>query len=386
MKSTMSLTLAMTMALSASTTAVAEGQELVIGISTALTGEYAPYAEAEGAKCMADKINKAAGTDDLKVKIIVEDNRSDAQLSVSLGQKFLDQGAQIITGVPFPDALIPLTQLAEPYGAIVFSAPNTQLEMHQAGIENFFTAVLPDPINAAAGAYAIYDKGARNAVLLTSADLGSWSEKHPEWFGEVFEKLGGKVVGKLTYSLGTSDWAPQIASIKALPVQPDVIQISSILPDVGILIRQLRANGYTGWIVGSDGFDDASLEGTVGDAAALEKVAFVTNAETRMDSYADKFLAECREAGFKVNGIFDAEGGDLVLVSYEAAKKAGSIDPAKLREALRAEGGYQGVTAKNLSFYEHKSYPVRTVPVIGFKDGKRVLLGDKFPEIIPAMQ
>ncbi|WP_292252744.1 ABC transporter substrate-binding protein, partial [Mesorhizobium sp.] len=108
--------------------------DLKIGLAVAMTGAYAPYSEAEGAHCMADRLNKAAGANEPKVELMIEDNRSDPQLSVSLGQKFLDAGAQVITGVPFPDALIPMAQTAQPYGATVFSAPNTQLEMQQAGL------------------------------------------------------------------------------------------------------------------------------------------------------------------------------------------------------------------------------------------------------------
>ncbi|TIW05150.1 MAG: amino acid ABC transporter substrate-binding protein, partial [Mesorhizobium sp.] len=178
--------------------------DLKIGLAVAMTGAYAPYSEAEGARCMADRLNKAAGANDPKVELMIEDNRSDPQLSVSLGQKFLDAGAQVITGVPFPDALIPMAQTAQPYGATVFSAPNTQLEMQQAGLDNFIAGAVPDPINASATANALYGKGARTVALMVSPDAGSYSEKLPEWFGEVFEHLGGKVVGKFNYSYGTT--------------------------------------------------------------------------------------------------------------------------------------------------------------------------------------
>lgn len=208
-----------------------------IGIAVALTGPLTPYAESEGMRCMADKLNKAAGADDPKVEILVEDNRSDAQLSVSLGQKFLDAGAQVITGLPFPDALIPMTTMAQSYNVTVYSAPNTQVEMQELGTGNFIAGAVPDPINAAATAAVAYAKGARKAVLLTSEDSGSWSAKLPEWFGEAFTKAGGQVVGKFSYNFGISDWSPQIASIKALGEKPDVIHVSGILPDIGILIR-----------------------------------------------------------------------------------------------------------------------------------------------------
>ncbi|WP_292160789.1 ABC transporter substrate-binding protein [Mesorhizobium sp.] len=359
--------------------------DLKIGLAVAMTGTYAPYSEAEGARCMADKLNKAAGAGDPKIELMIEDNRSDPQLSVSLGQKFLDAGAQIITGVPFPDALIPTAQIAEPYGATVFSAPNTQVEMQQAGLDNFIAGAVPDPINAAATANALYGKGARTAALLVSPDAGSYSEKLPEWFGEVFEHLGGKVVSKLNYSWGTTDWSPQIASIKALPEKPDAIHVCGVLPDVGILVRQLRANGYDGWVVGCDAFDDKSLEGTVGDPAALEKVMFATHGATGVDGPIDHFLAQCKADGYKINGIFDALGADMVQISFEAAKKAGTIEPAALREAVRAPGGYPGTTAPIISFAEKKGYPIKAVPVMGFSNGKRVLITDAPPTFVPAL-
>lgn len=373
------LALGMTIALPGAL--LAQEDEVKIGLAASLTGPYAPYAEVEGARCMADKLNKAG--EGPKITLMVEDTRSEPQLSVSIAQKFLDQGAQVITGIPFPDSLIPLSQLAANYGATVFSTPNTQVEMQVAGFDNFLAGAVPDPVNAAATAEAAYAAGARTAVIVTSADAGSWSEMLPKWFGEAFEHHGGEVVGELTHSLGTTDWSPQIARIKAMETAPDAIMISSMLPDVGILIRQLKANGYEGWIIGSDGFDDPSLEGSVGDAGALDKVIFATHGPTGLDSEIDTFLAECKAAGFAVQGIFDALGADMVLETHAAAVKAGSTDPVAIREALRAEGGNPGITASVISYAENGGFPVKTVPVIGFKDGKRVLVSDGTPSFVP---
>ncbi len=383
MKGTTTMGMALGAALALSGTAFAQDAEIKIGLAASLTGPYAPYAEVEGARCMADKLNKAG--EGPKITLLVEDTRSEPQLSVSIAQKFLDQGAQVITGIPFPDSLIPLSQLAANYGVTVFSAPNTQVEMQAAGFENFLAGAVPDPVNGAATAEAVYKAGARTAVIFTSADAGSWSEMLPRWFGQAFEHYGGKVVGELTHSLGTTDWSPQIASIKALPQKPDAIHVCGVLPDVGILIRQLRANGYEGWVAGCDAFDDKSLEGTVGNPASLEKVMFATHGATGMDSPIDKFLAQCKADGYKINGIFDALGADMVQISYEAAKKAGTVEPAPLREAIRAPGGYPGTTAPVISFAEKKGYPVKAVPVIGFADGKRVLITDTPPTFVPAL-
>ena len=366
--------------------ALADGPTIKIGLAASLTGDFAPYSEAEGARCMADQLNKAAGPDDPKIEILIEDSRSDAQLSVSLGQKFLDEKAQVIAGVPFPDALIPMAQMAASYGATVYSAPNTQVEMHEVGLDNFIAGAVPDPMNAAAGAEAVYAAGGRNAVILTSEDGASWSAKTPEWFGEALEHAGGKVVGKLAYSFGTTDWSPQIAEIKAIADKPDVVYVCGPVPDVGILVRQLRSNGFEGIVAGCDGFDDPSLEETVGNPAFLDKVMFATHGVMGDGGRIDQFLAACKAAGYKVNGIFDALGADMVQVVYDAAKASNSEDPVALREAIRSSDGSKTVMSDNLSFKEKGAYPVKTIPVIGFKDGKRVVIVDAVPTFVPYLQ
>lgn len=355
--------------------------DLRIGLAASLTGAYAPYTVVEGARCITDRLN-AAG-EGPHIDLMVEDTRSDPQVSITIGQKFLDAGAQVITGLPFSDSLIPLSQLAKPYDVTVFSPQSTQVEMQTIGFDNFIAGAVPDPVNAAATAAAAYAAGARSVLLMTSADAGTWSEMLPRWFGKSFEHLGGEVVGELTYAFGTTDWSPQIAQIKAISPAPDAIHISSILPDIGILIRQLRANGYEGWVIGSDGFDDPSLESTVSDPAALEKVMFATHGAMGMGTRIDDFLEECRAEGYRVQGIFDALGADMIMELHNATIQAGSTEPAAIRAAMRAEAGNPGVTADVISYAENAGFPVKEVPVIGFRDGKRVLLSSGMPAYVP---
>ena len=97
----------------------------------------------------------------------------------------------------------------------------------------------------------------------------------------------------------------------------------------------------------------------------------------------DAFLAECKAAGFNVQGIFDALGADMVMEVHAAAVKAGSTDPTAIRTALRSAGGNPGITAPIISYAENGGFPVKTVPVIGFKDGKRMLISDTVPSFVP---
>ena len=62
--------------------------------------------------------------------------------------------------------------------------------------------------------------------------------------------------------------------MKKLSTTPDAVYISSIMPDVGVLIRQMKAAGIDAWVIGSDGLDDPSLDSVAdSDKSILDKVA-----------------------------------------------------------------------------------------------------------------
>ena len=356
-----------------------------MGFAVPLTGEFAPYTSVQGARCMAEMINRDGGVNGMQFELMVQDTGSDSQTALSLSEKFLEAGAITISTIPFSDTMIPVAQLASGYGATVIQAQSTQVEMHSGIVDNFITNVSPDPFTAAAGANFALAQGVKNVVLFTSDEGGSWSARTPVWFGEVIEAGGGKVQTSLNFSFGTSDWSPQIAEMKKLDPQPDAIYISSVMPDVGVLIRQMRTAGMDAWVIGSDGLDDPSLD-AVGeaDAAILDKVAFATLAPSHGDSAMAKFIEECKALDIEVAGLFPALGSDVVKAVAHAVEETGSIDPVKVREAMRAADSISAKTVEQVSFKEHSSYAQRSVPVIGFKDGKRVLVSNEIPEGVPS--
>jgi branched-chain amino acid transport system substrate-binding protein len=365
-------------------TAVNAADTIKLGFAVPLTGEYAPYTSVQGAKCMAEIINNAGGVDGKMFELMVQDVGTDSQTAIALSEKFLEAGAITISTIPFSDTMIPVSQLAAEYGATVIQAQSTQVEMHMGIVDNFITNVSPDPFTATAGAKFALSQGVKNVVLFTSDEGGSWSARTPIWFGDVIEAGGGKVQASLNFSFGTSDWSPQIAEMKKLDPVPDAIYISSVMPDVGVLIRQMRTSGLDAWVIGSDGLDDPSLD-AIGeaDASILDKVAFATLAPSHAGSAMASFQAECAALDIPVSGLFPALGSDIVMAIAYGVEKSGGTDPVAVREAIRAADSIKARTVDSVSFKEHGSYAQRTIPVIGFKDGKRILVSNEIPEGVP---
>ena len=364
--------------------ALAQDETIKIAFAVPLTGDFAPYNEVDGAACMAEMINAEGGVGGRMIELLVQDVGSDSQAAISAVERFLGEGLTAIGTIPFSDTMIPVAQIAGAQGVSIVQAQSTQVEMHTGIVDNFLTNVSPDPYTAAAAANWALSQGVQNVVLFTSDDGGSWSAATPEWFGEVIEAGGGTVQASLNYSGGTTDWSPQIAELRALDPAPDAVYISWGVPDIAVLIRQMRAAGLDAWVVGSDGFDDPSLDALAEeDPALLDRVFFGTLAPSHADSKIAAFQAACAEIGSPVNGLFPALGADTVQIVAYGVEAAGSTDPVAVRDAIRAAESIPVMSVDSISFADTTSYALREIPVIGFENGERVLLSLEVPDNVP---
>jgi branched-chain amino acid transport system substrate-binding protein len=78
---------------------------------------------------------------------------------------------------------------------------------------------------------------------------------------------------------------------------------------------------------------------------------------------------------------FAALGYDSVGLVADAITRAGSTDPAKIRDALAATQGYKGITG-SISYAADSRVPQKTVSIIGVKDDKLFLAAEVTPNWI----
>lgn len=366
-------------------TAAAAQDMIKVGLPVPLTGDFAAYNEVDGARCMAEMINRDGGVDGKMFELLIQDTGADTQTAISLTEKFLGEGIVALGTIPFSDTMIPVAQIAGAQGVSIIQSQSTQVEMHTGVVDNFISNVAPDPYTAAAAANYALSQGVKNVVIFTSDEGGSWSARTPEWFAEVIVENGGKLQATLNYTSGTTDWSPQIAELKALDPAPDAVYISWAMPDIGILTRQMRSAGLDAWVVGSDGFDDPSLDALAeADPAILDKVFFGTLAPAVEGSRIEDFQKQCAEIGMPVEGLFPSLGADMIKIVAYGVKAAGSTDPVAVREAIRAADSIPVMSVDAISFKDTNSYALREIPVIGFKDGKRVVLTQEVPANVPS--
>lgn len=384
-KTIQTLLLSTTASLGMLASAATAEEVIKIGFPVPLTGDFAPYTEVDGARCMAELINRDGGVNGMKFELLVQDTGSDTQTAISLSEKYLAEGIVAMGTIAFSDTLIPVAQIVGVKGVTIIQSQSTQVEMQTGVVDNFLSNVSPDPYTATAAANYALSQGVKNIAIFKTDEGGSWSAATPQWFADVIVENGGTLQATLNYSGGTTDWSPQIAELKALSPAPDAVYISWGMPDIGVLIRQMRSAGLDAWVIGSDGFDDPSLDALAeNDPTVLDKVFFGTLAPAIPGSRIDAFQKQCAEIGMEVNGLFPSLGADMIKTVAYGVEASGSTDPFAIREAIRTADSIPVMSVESISYKTTGSFALREIPVVGFKDGERVLLSQSVPTNVPS--
>ena len=357
-------------------------EKILIGYGAAVTGELAPYDSPDGVRCQVERVNEAGGILGRQIELVVRDMRSDSALAGTVGQELLDLGAVVLLGPPTDDTIIPMAMLAQPRSVATMSVGGTQPAFPVAAPDNGYLVPYGDNASAAAAAEAAYENGARSVVLLVSHDVGSYSLMTPEYFGQAFERLGGKVLGRINYNSGLSDYTPQITEIRSMSEQPDIIFGGMIVPEAGVFPRQLAAAGLNIPVYNTDGVDDPGVLEIAGEGLGL--INFITHGFPSEGSALAEFYSDCEARGYTVQNIFFGLGGEAITLVKSAIEAAGSTEPAAINAALKEISDLQGVTTDSITYKDQGGIPLKRMTLMKIEDGAFKPVKSVLPEFVPA--
>ncbi|KAB2886517.1 MAG: ABC transporter substrate-binding protein [Albidovulum sp.] len=362
--------------------AAAQEDGLVIGHAAAVTGLLAPYDGPDGVACRVAQINDAGGILGKPVTLLTRDTKSDPVTAANIAQELIDAGADVLFGPPTDDGLIPMAGLALGQGMAVLSVGSTQPAFPQASPENGYLVPYGDNASGAAAAELAYAAGHRKAALMIAHDVGAYSLVTPEYFAQAFEKLGGKIVGRVAYHHGLADYTPQVTEISNMAEKPDVIFGAILVPDAGVFLRTLASADVNIPVYGTDGFDDPSLIPVSGEGGKL--ATFITHGFPSEGSALKAFYEDCAARGFNVQNIFFGLGGEAVDVVKTAVEAAGSFEPAAINAAIREIQGMKGIASGSITYKDQNGTPLKEMVALQIKDGAFVEVARPTPAWVPA--
>ncbi len=214
-----------------------------------------------GFKMAIDEINARGGLGGKHpVKLLVRDTRSDTATTAAAAQELVDEGAKIMITPCDADPSIVAGQITQPAGMPTLTFCGSSPILPGAVGNMMFSTYPTDNLQATALAKFAYESGLRKVYLLASPD-STYTSGLPEYFGSVFTKLGGTVVGKGSFAMNQPDFSVAVTTIRNLAEAPDLIMTAAYEPDFPAFIRQLRASGVSTPVYGADALGTPTIAG-----------------------------------------------------------------------------------------------------------------------------
>ncbi len=336
---------AVTMVTTVGASAKVEGDTVYLGAAISLTGKYSTNGAhtRKGYDLAVDQINAAGGVTvdgmSYKLGIIYYDDESTPARGAQLAERLIQQdGVQFILG-PYSSGLTrAMAPITEKYGIPMVEANGASISLFQEGYKYLF-AVLSTTEQYLQGAVALAAETAGDDQTLR---VGLAMENDP--FSQDVragviadaERLGMRIVidDKLPPEL--NDMSATLAKVRAL--RPDLLVVSGHAKGAALAIRQIADSRI----------DIPMLALTHCDAAQViekfaEKAEFALCASQWAPglSYSDDLFGSARDFADLFEATFDyappyqsAESAAAVMVFADAFERAGSFDPAVVRDAL----------------------------------------------------
>jgi len=319
--------------------------EILIGHVASMTGDTATFGVSadEGARLALDEINAKGGVLGKQVKLLTEDDRSQADEAKAAAQKLITRDKVVaILGEIASSRSLAFAPICQESEIPMLSPGSTNPKVTEVG-DFIFRACFIDPFQGTAVAkFAINDlKFKRFAVLYpVNSDYGVGLR---EFFKQAVTSMGGEIVEDLAYNEGKDvDFRAQLTKIKSK--NPEAIFVSGYYTEAGLIAQQARELGLNAVLLGGDGWDsDKTI--TIGKEA-VEGAYFsnhYSDEETRpevkqfVDDYKKKY-------GGKNPDAMAILGFDAMKLMVDAIKRANSTDPIAIRDALASTKDFPGAS------------------------------------------
>lgn len=361
--------------------------KLIIGGAMSVTGIQAPLDSPamEGIEVAIAEINAAGGINGKQLEFRNMDSKSDSATAAEVAKQLIDQGAVAIITSSDYDFGGPAARAAQEAGLVGIS-PSASSPLFGSTMlgDKQFTLSMWNTTMGAVMAEKAYNEDALKSAYVITDDFIDYTKSLSRYFVECFKKLGGEVVREDIFSQGKVDTAALIAHYRALPKKPDFIYISSYMPDLGTLIKEMRTAGIDSPIYGGDAYDDPALFELLGPEFGNNVFwdSHSYNSEEAVKGFTEYNAAYKKMFNRDVDAPWSMAGYDVVKV-LAAAMKAVGTDGAKMAKYME-DNTFDLLTGK-LDWSDAASghEPNKAAAVMKLVDGKSVFIEWAIPEYLP---
>jgi branched-chain amino acid transport system substrate-binding protein len=348
--------------------------EILIGHVASLTGDTATFGVSadEGIKLAMDEINAKGGIlGGRKVNVLTEDDRSLGDEAKTAANKLITRDHVVaMLGEIASSRSIAMAPVCEDAKIPMLSPGSTNPKVTK-GYEWVFRNCFIDPFQGTAMANFAMNAPPQGLGLKRFAILypnnSDYGVGLKDYFQSAVKQRGGEIVGVEAYVEKTdTDFRAQMTKLKAN--NPDAIFVSGYYTEAGLIAKQARDLGITVPLMGGDGWDsDQTLK--IG-GKAIEGCYFSNHyspdegrpeSKQFVDAYKKKYNGKTPDA-------MAILAYDAMLIMCDAITRAGSADPAKIRDALASTKDFPGASGVTTIDADHNAR--KSAVILKIADGR----------------
>jgi branched-chain amino acid transport system substrate-binding protein len=290
-----------------------------------------------------------------KIQLIFADNQGTPAAGQNQALRLIsEEKVAALIGAYQSGITLTASAIAERHGVPFLTAESVAANLTERGFKWFFrtTPVASD----FARAYSTFLKeqkaaGQKVGSIALVHENTEYGNSVASVIADQFGKDGLNVTQKITYSANSSDVQPQVLQLKEK--NPDVVIFISYTSDAILYAKTMKELNWKPAIMIADnaGFNDPSFVKTMGSAVEglINRSAFSGGKPGSVPALFNA-LYKAKTGGDDLDDV-SVRGLQGFLVMADAINRAGSTDPAKIRDALKATdlkadqmvAGYDGV-------------------------------------------
>jgi branched-chain amino acid transport system substrate-binding protein len=313
--------------------------QIKIGVAGPITGSLASFGKqlTDGAEQAVADINAKGGV--LGQKLVLEegDDACDPKQAVSVANKFAGEGVKFVAGHFCSSSSIPASKVYTEEGILQITPASTNPAFTENGSWNTFrTCGRDDQQGQFAGPYLAKEFKDRKIAILH--DNTTYGKGIADLTKKYMNEAGKQETLYQAIVPGERDYTALVSRLKEAGI--DIIYIGGYHPEVGLITKQAREQGLKATVIGPDSINTKELWQITGDAG--NGIMFTFAPDPSLRPVAAAVVKEFKDKGVNPEGY--------TLYTYaaiqewaEAATKAGSIDPKKVAETLKASGPWDTV-------------------------------------------
>lgn len=348
----------------------------LIGVSIGLTGVAAAAAQRQikGIDLAVEQINAHGGVNGHPLQLIVEDDQTKPDISVTKVNKLIDQDHVLaIIGGNSGDTAMAIGAIVEKKQVALLSATGFNNTDVQRNFQYSFLMIptYEDSVDALVK-YSVDKLACRKIGLLRLTRL--WGVQASNAYKASASKYDVAIVHEETLADADKDVTPQLTNIKA--ASPCAVAIWAGVPAAAISIKNARQLGIDVPLLGNPIFAASTtpeIAGTAAEGVVAMATLVANDPLPRQKEYVDSYRGKYNLAA----DMWDAAAYDAVRLVALAISRlpADKVNAKAVRDQLAAIKDYEGASSVIDFTTTHWPQPNSWV-MITIKDGKAVRLAN----------